>query len=105
MSKSWKERYFIQMSADDYRPIAQQQSDLLSDRAHIAHKMFAHIDHLEVELVERKKQVDVAFEILEEYTPTDKLQEANDKMILLVKGITEEIGRALLKKRPLKNKS
>lgn len=62
---------------------------------------FFDVNLLQAELEERKKQLESAFEILEEYTPTEKLQEANDKMILLCKGIQEEIGRDLLKNKPL----
>lgn len=59
---------------------------------------------LKKEISERKLQLEAAFKILEEYTPTEKLDEANDKMILLCKGVKEEMGRDLLKKKPLKPK-
>ncbi|GAI57398.1 unnamed protein product [marine sediment metagenome] len=56
------------------------------------------IKQLQAELDERKKQLEIAFEILEKYTPTEKLQQANDEMILKVKGVREEMGRDLLTK-------
>ena len=41
-----------------------------------AEALLAEIDALQDELTDRKKQVEAAFEILEKYTPAEKLQEA-----------------------------
>ena len=60
-------------------------------------KVFQSIEQLQSENKERTKQLEVAFEVLEEYVPTEKMDEANNKMILLCKGIKEEIGRDLQK--------
>ena len=43
------------------------------------------------------KQVEAMKEVCEEYIPTEKMDEANDKVILICKGNLEKIGRDLLK--------
>jgi len=61
-----------------------------------AKDLFAEIKKLRTELTERGKQVKAAFEIIERYTPVEKLDQANNEMILAAKGITEKMGRDLL---------
>lgn len=48
------------------------------------------------------KHVEALKSVCEKYIPADKMDEANDEVILLSVGITEEIGRKLLSKQALK---
>ncbi len=47
-----------------------------------------------------KEQIDTYKEILEKYIPLDKLDEANNELLLLLGGNAEAIGRDLLKYKP-----
>jgi len=53
---------------------------------------------LQAEVKQLKAHVTALKEVCETYIPTDKLDEANNKVIELSVGITEEIGRKLLSK-------
>jgi hypothetical protein len=47
------------------------------------------------------KHIEALKSVCEEYIPANKMDEANNKVILLSKGIREEIGRKLLAKQAL----
>ena len=48
------------------------------------------------------KHIEALKSVCETYIPTDKMDEANDKVILLCMGNVEEIGRKLIAKQALK---
>ncbi len=48
------------------------------------------------------KHIEALKSVCEKYIPADKMDEANDEVILLSVGIREEIGRKLLAKQALK---
>jgi len=48
------------------------------------------------------KHIEALKSVCEKYIPTDKIDEANDEVILLSVGVVEEIGRKLLSKQALK---
>ena len=50
---------------------------------------------------EQKKHIEALKSVCENYIPADKMDEANNKVILLSKGNIEEIGRKLLAKQAL----
>lgn len=56
-------------------------------------------EHLFKKIDEIEKQIDSYKEICSEYIPSDKLDEANKAVILLIKGDVESIGRELLNKK------
>ena len=53
-------------------------------------------------IAELEKHVDALKSVCENYIPTERLDQANDEVILLCEGIREEGGRAMLKQHPLK---
>ena len=64
------------------------------------------IEQLQAELAKAKKQFEkmkeIYNEIFENFIPLDKMDEANDKLVLLLVGDREQMGRDLLKRHPLK---
>lgn len=54
------------------------------------------LEREQAKVIEKERHIEALKEVLNEYVPIDKLDEANDKVILLTEGIAEEIGRALL---------
>ena len=51
---------------------------------------------------ERDKLKEAYSEIFENYIPAEKMDEANNRLILLLEGDMEQMGRDMLKAHPLK---
>lgn len=88
-----KKGHFVCGEGESYRDLTPRLSMSSKHKLYIVQAINSHDKLI--------KHVEALKSVCEEYIPTDKMDEANSKVILLCMGNVEEIGRKLLSKQAL----